>query len=72
MTTLLEQAFAEAAKLSEVDQDALAKWVLAELRSEARWQQAFADSEDVLGILADEALEDKRAGRIRPLDLDRL
>ena len=34
MTTRLELAFTEASKLSPKEQDALADWVLAELRSE--------------------------------------
>ncbi|MBT9143293.1 MAG: hypothetical protein DDT29_01692 [Dehalococcoidia bacterium] len=72
MTKLLEKAFREAARLPEIDQNALAKWVLDELHSEARWQRAFAESEDILEKLADEALEDKRKGRTTPLDPHRL
>ena len=66
MTTLLEKAFKEAASLPAVDQNALAKWVLDELHSEARWQGTFAESEDILERLADEALEDKRKGKTLP------
>ena len=61
MTGLLEKAFAEAAKLSETEQDALAQWILDELRSEQRWDAAFADSSDILQQLADEALAKHRA-----------
>ena len=67
MTTLLEIAFNEAARLPEVDRNALAKWVLDELHSEARWQRTFAESEDILERLADVALEDKRMGKTIPL-----
>ncbi len=56
MTKLLEQAFAAANKLSEDEQDALANFLLAELASERRWTRAFADSQDLLSQLADEAL----------------
>ena len=70
MTELLEQAFAEAAKLPPADQDALARWVLDELRAEQRRGQAFADSADSLAQLADEALAEHRSGRARLLDLD--
>ena len=70
MTELLEQAFAEAAKLPPAEQDALARWVLEELRAEQRWDQAFAGSADVLAQLADDALAEHRAGRTRLLDLD--
>lgn len=72
MTKLLERAFEEASRLSEVEQNALAKWVLDELRSERKWAKAFAESEDVLERLADEAIEEKRKGRTTPLDLNRL
>lgn len=72
MTKLLEQAFAEAARLPESEQDALAQQVLDELRSEREWTHRFAASEDALERLADEALAEKRGGRTSPLDLDRL
>jgi len=39
MTKLLERAFKEASKLSEVEQNALAKWVIEELKSEDRWKK---------------------------------
>ena len=48
MTKLLEQAFEEANKLPEHEQDALANFLLAELASERRWTRAFADSQDLL------------------------
>ena len=72
MTKLLEKAFEEASRLPEVDQNALAKWVLDELRSERVWEKTFAESEDVLEKLADEAIAEKRRGKTIPLDLDRL
>jgi hypothetical protein len=72
MTKLLEKAFQEASRLPEVDQNALAKWVLDGLRSERAWEKAFAESEDILDKLADEAIEERRKGRTIPLDLDRL
>jgi hypothetical protein len=72
MTKLLEKAFAEAAKLPDDDQDALAQAVLAELASERSWDELFAASADVLGELAEEALAEHRAGRTKPLDPDRL
>lgn len=72
MTTLLEKAFKEASRLPEVDQNALAKWVLDELHSESKWQKKFGESEDILEKLADEAIEDKRKGKTTPLDQNRL
>jgi hypothetical protein len=72
MTNLLNKAFQEASRLPEVEQNALAKWLLDELHSEAKWEKAFAASEDVLEKLADEALEEKRKGNTSGLDPDRL
>ena len=72
MTNLLERAFEEASRLPEVEQNALAKWVLEELHSERQWAKTFAESEDVLDKLADEALEDKRRGKTMRLDPNRL
>lgn len=72
MTKLLEKAFAEAAKLPDDDQDALAQAVLAELASERRWDELFAGSTDVLSELAQEALAEHRTGRTKALDPDTL
>jgi len=72
MTRLLEKAFKEASKLPVVEQNALAKWVLEELEAEKKWEQIFAESEDVLDRLSDEALEAHKKGKTKPLDIDRL
>jgi len=72
MTKLLEQAFAEANKLSEDDQDALANFLLEELASERRWTRAFSDSQDLLSQLADEALAEHHAGKTQELDPEAL
>lgn len=68
MTNLLEKAFAEAAKLPEPEQNAVAEWLLEELASERRWEEAFSASSDILAELADEALEEHRQGRSEGLD----
>jgi hypothetical protein len=72
MTKLLEKAFAAAVKLPKKEQDKLAKWLLAELESERRWDEAFVRSADQLAHLADEALKEHRKGRTKPLDPERL
>lgn len=72
MTTLLAEAFEQATQLPDVEQNALAKWLLDELKSEKSWSEAFAESEDVLDKLADEAIAAKRQGKTMPLDFDRL
>jgi urease gamma subunit len=72
MTKLLERAFKEAGKLSQEEQDKLARVLLDELASERRWDELFARSQDILEQLADEALEEHRAGRTKELDPDKL
>jgi hypothetical protein len=69
MTRLLERAFREASKLPEVEQNALAKWVMEELEAEGKWAKAFASSEDILDKLADEALAEHKQGRTKPLNI---
>ena len=71
MTQLLERAFAEASKLSEPEQDAVASLFLAEIQSEHRWTQAFASSQHELSQLADEALREFEAGETLPMDTER-
>lgn len=72
MTALLSKAFEQATQLPNVEQNALAKWLLDELQSEKRWSESFAESEDVLEKLADEAIAAKRQGKTTPLNLERL
>lgn len=69
MTKLLEQAFAEAAKLPPEAQDALAQFLLEDLKGERQWDRSFGPSEsDRLAALADEALKEHRSGATRTLD----
>jgi hypothetical protein len=72
MTTLLQQAFAEAAKLPTAEQDALAARLLAELAAGDDFDRAIANSPDLLARMSREALAEHRAGLTRELDLDKL
>lgn len=72
MTRVLEEAFGEAAKLSEGEQNALGEWLLAEIRSEGEWERAFGGSQGELARLAEEALAEHRSGASKPLDPDDL
>ncbi len=71
-TQLLERAFAQAAKLPERDQEALATLLMEEMESEKKWDEAFASSQDLLAQMADEALAEHRRGGTRPLDVGTL
>jgi len=68
VTQLLKQAFDEASRLGPSEQDALARLLLDEIESERAWDERFAQSAEQLGKLADEALDEHRRGRTRPLD----
>jgi hypothetical protein len=70
MTQSLKKAFDAASRLSEHDQDELAAAILDELAAEERWEAALARSQPALEQLADEALDEHRAGLTKPLDPD--
>lgn len=72
MTQLLEKAFKEASKLPDLEQNRLARWRLEELLAEQKWDALFAESEDVLTDLADEALSEYKQGKTQILNLDEL
>ncbi|MCL6591809.1 MAG: hypothetical protein K6U80_17895 [Firmicutes bacterium] len=57
MTKKLDEAFQEASKLSEEEQDALAEWVLNKLKPEKKGKQDLTDLQDTLERIADEAVE---------------
>jgi len=60
MSELLERALEKARKLPDAEQDAIAAIMFEELEDEARWEQAFAKSQDALAKLAEEAMEEER------------
>lgn len=68
MTQLLQQALHQVGQLPDADQDAIATLILEEIESERKWDAAFAGSQDVLAKLAEEALEECRAGRTLATD----
>jgi len=72
MTNKLKKAFEAASKLPPADQDALAAAILEEVRADGLWDASFAKQPGALETLADEALQEHRAGRTRPLDPDKL
>ena len=71
MTELLERAFAKASKLSDAEQEVLASRLLAELVAEDEFDRKIAASADKLTLLAEEALQEHRAGQTVELDPDR-
>lgn len=72
MTEQLRKAIEELERLPESDQEALAAWLLDELRSERRWAELFAASPETLARLAEEAIHEFHAGKTQPFDPDAL
>lgn len=68
MTKALEEAFKEASRLPDADQDALAAAIQAEIEADAEWHTLLSGSPDLLAELGDEALSEYKAGRTEPLD----
>jgi hypothetical protein len=73
MGKLLEKAIAEAVTLPDADQEAIGAWLLAEIESERRWDELFAQpSPAAIEQMADEALRAHASGLTEPLDPDAL
>jgi hypothetical protein len=72
MTQLLEKAFSEASMLPELQQNMLARWIIDELLAEKKWDLLFAETEDELAALADEALSEYEQGKTQIMNLDNL
>jgi hypothetical protein len=72
MTKLLQQAFEKASGLTEEQQDQIGALMLSEMESEEKWAEAFASSQDELGVLARKALQQFEAGETEELGFDQL
>jgi len=69
MTVLLEKAMRRVSSLTTRKQNEMARFVLAELDSETKWESSFKASQDELSALAAGALAERRQGKTRNLDL---
>ena len=69
-----EDAFERAAKLSQPEQDRIARLLLEEMESERKWDELFAtpESEDFLERMAEETLAEHNARLTKPLSLEDL
>jgi hypothetical protein len=72
MSELLERAVAEVRKLPDVEQEAIAALILAEIEDDRQWEEAFARSPDKLKALADRAEQQVRSGQCRTAGFDEL
>ena len=71
MTQSLEKAILEIKKLPDEEQDAIAAVIMAELKSEQQWDNAFENSRAELDQLAEEALKEYSDNETEPLDQNR-
>ena len=69
MSALLDKAVDRARRLPADQQDAIAALMLDEIASEALWDGAFAQSQDLLERMAAQADQEERKGTTMPLDL---
>jgi hypothetical protein len=72
MNRTLKEVIDAVSSLPETEQRELAAAILQELQTEAKWRAALQNSKSALSKLAEEALEEYRAGRTESLDPDRL
>jgi hypothetical protein len=72
MTQALENVFSQLSSLPADEQDRIAGWLQSELVSEEAWTRRFAQSQDLLNALADEALVDLAAGRTTDIDPEKM
>ena len=72
MSQLLDQAVAEARKLSDAQQDAIAAIILEEIEDDRRWEESLARSPSKLTALVARAEEQVQAGNCRTLGFDEL
>lgn len=69
MSALLDKAVDRARRLPVDQQDAIAALMLDEIANEALWDDAFAQSQDLLERLAAQADQEDRNGTTLALDL---
>ena len=72
MSPSLEHAVAEACKLPDADQEAIAALIIKEIEEDRKWEESCARSPEKLTALAERAAEQVRAGRIRAAGFDEL
>ncbi|NET42547.1 hypothetical protein [Okeania sp. SIO2B3] len=68
MTKVIEEALTKLSQLPENQQEAIAYLILAEIEDEKKWAENFANSQDQLAQLADEAIAEFKQGKTRPLN----
>ena len=70
MTLLLDKAFSEATKLPEERQNHLAQIILDVMADDEHWDGLFADSQDILANMANEAIAEYNVGEKKTCSLE--
>lgn len=68
MTVLLERAIHRVLDMPARRQNAIARFLLAEMDAEEQWDASFSASQNELANLAGDAIEEHRRGRTRKMD----
>ena len=71
MTQLLKQAFDQATKLDNAEQDALATEILDELTAESRWDKTLASSAETIDAMGEQALKEFQQHKTTPGGFDK-
>ena len=72
MSSLLDRAVAEARKLPDAEQDAIAALILDEIEDDRRWDESLARSPGKLAALMARAAAQVEAGECRAAGFDEL
>lgn len=65
MTSSLKAVFSKLSKMSAAEQNAIA----ALLKEELAWKASFEESQEQLGLLAEEAVAEYKKGKTKPVKL---
>ena len=71
MQKLLKKAFRKAEQLKEDEQKSFGAFLLEELEHEKKWQEIIGKNQSRLQSLANEALQDYKEGKTKPMDFDK-
>jgi len=69
MTALLERVISRVSDLPSKKQNEIARFVLAEMDAETKWDASFRTSQSELSALAAAALTERRRGKTRKMDV---
>jgi hypothetical protein len=72
MNQLLDKAITKVQQLPPDEQETIAALILEEIADEETWDTAFANSQDQLAKLAEQARADIKAGRVKKMGFDEL